>query len=134
MLGFECNPCGQPARLVSMLKWSALVGALLTSVTLQAQGDDAYLKALAAEAEKVGVKNTDDADHAAGGASGNAAGNPSTDIASFEQELKDNYQGSYTFYSRLPPRSQEEIFADYKGGAPIADIRKKIMNRFMHKQ
>ncbi|KRT56373.1 hypothetical protein Ga0074115_14217 [endosymbiont of Ridgeia piscesae] len=49
----------------------------------------------------------------------------------FEADLKSRYVGSYTFYMKLPPASQEEVFQDYRDGAAISDIRKKIMDRFL---
>lgn len=39
---------------------------------------------------------------------------------------------SYLFYTKLPVQSQEEVFLEYRDGAPIEEVRKTIMNRFLH--
>ncbi|RMG35231.1 MAG: hypothetical protein D6720_07650 [Gammaproteobacteria bacterium] len=49
----------------------------------------------------------------------------------FETLLKDHYLGTYRFYKKLPERSREEIFEQYRGGADIAVIRNKIVTRLL---
>ncbi len=90
--------------------------------------EDAFLSAIAEEAKKVEQR----AD--VGGQSEQAPlaeGGPTQE--EFEANLKSRYLGSFTFYRKLPGRSQEEIYLDYKSGVPIGDIRKKIMDRFLHR-
>ncbi|MEW8395104.1 MAG: hypothetical protein AB2707_02980 [Candidatus Thiodiazotropha sp.] len=63
------------------------------------------------------------------------AGDEETDgpsLQAFEEDLKARYMGSFTFYKKLPRRSREEVFEEYKGGASIDEIRKKIMDRFLN--
>ena len=66
-----------------------------------------------------------------GGAGAGAQGEASRQV--FESELKEKYAGSAVFYSKLPPATQEEIFLEYRSGASIAELRKKIMDRFLHR-
>lgn len=97
---------------------------------------DDYLSQIEAESGKVEadqattgdlVKPSNSADSAAG------ANNTNNSVgrAEFEQMLDKDYHGSYVFYMKLPQRSKEEIFQEYDKGAPIAVIRKKIIDRFM---
>ncbi len=53
-------------------------------------------------------------------------------LQAFEEDLKARYMGSYTFYLKLPKRTREEVFLEYRDGASIDEIRKKIMDRFLH--
>jgi len=53
-------------------------------------------------------------------------------IEAFEEDLKSRYRGSYTFYEKLPRRTQEEVFEEYRSGASIDEMRKKIMDRFLN--
>ena len=50
----------------------------------------------------------------------------------FEQELKRLYEGSYLFYTKLPERSREEVFIEYNQGASLEQVRKTIIDRFLH--
>ncbi|WP_316367963.1 hypothetical protein [Candidatus Thiodiazotropha sp. CDECU1] len=88
--------------------------------------EDPYLSAISIEAEKVESTETtlkSEADDP-GGVEG-----PS--LQAFEDDLRASYMGSFTFYKKLPRRSREEVFEEYKGGASIDEIRKKIMDRFL---
>ncbi|MBL3529215.1 MAG: hypothetical protein JMN27_16395 [gamma proteobacterium endosymbiont of Lamellibrachia anaximandri] len=90
--------------------------------------DDAFLSAIAEEAKKVEQRGDVD------GQSEQAPledGGPTQ--KEFEANLKSRYLGSFTFYRKLPGRSQEEIYLDYKSGVSIGEIRKKIMDRFLHR-
>ena len=108
-------------------RWLGLLGFLMFPLALPAAEGDDYLKQIQSEAFKV----SDDA----GGATASAGADASAaDIETFEQELEGQYRGSYLFYKKLPRRGQEEIFLEYQKGASIGDIRKKIMNRFLHSE
>ncbi|PVV16582.1 MAG: hypothetical protein B6D77_00830 [gamma proteobacterium symbiont of Ctena orbiculata] len=88
--------------------------------------EDPYLSAISIEAEKVESTETtpkSEADDPGGGEG------PS--LQAFEDDLRASYMGSFTFYKKLPRRSREEVFEEYKGGASIDEIRKKIMDRFL---
>ncbi|WP_260294302.1 hypothetical protein [Sedimenticola hydrogenitrophicus] len=104
----------------------AIIG-FVTSVSVMAAGEDDYLSALHQEAGKVD----------GGGASSRGAGGEAADgrlsRESFESELKEKYAGSAVFYSKLAPGSQEEIYQEYQSGASISELRKKIMDRFLHR-
>jgi hypothetical protein len=91
--------------------------------------EDPYLSALSKEAQKVEVEDQttqSESDEAAVSEDGNL------DMQMFEEDLKARYKGSYTFYQKLPRRTREEVFVEYRDGASIDEIRKKIMDRFLH--
>jgi hypothetical protein len=91
--------------------------------------EDPYLSALSKEAQKVEVEGKttqSESDEAAVSEDGYL------DLQMFEEDLKARYKGSYTFYQRLPRRTREEVFVEYRDGASIDEIRKKIMDRFLH--
>jgi hypothetical protein len=50
----------------------------------------------------------------------------------FEHQLEQRYGGTYLFYKKLPEKSQEEVFLEYRAGASIEGVRTTIMNRFLH--
>jgi hypothetical protein len=105
-----------------------VISFFVTPFSVMAAGDDDYLSALKQEASKVGKKGGDTE------ASGTArAEDKSASREAFEAELKEKYVGSAVFYSKLPASSQEEIFLEYQDGATIAELRKKIMDRFLHR-
>ena len=54
-------------------------------------------------------------------------------LQAFEEDLKTRHKGSYTFYQKLPRRSREEVFQEYRNGASIDELRKTIMERFLHR-
>ncbi|MET0060847.1 MAG: hypothetical protein AB2552_07205 [Candidatus Thiodiazotropha endolucinida] len=101
--------------------------AMLLFAQFTVAEEDPYLSAISSEAEKVESTETttgsevDDEDVVDG---------PS--LKAFEEDLKASYMGSFTFYKKLPRRSREEVFEEYKGGASIDEIRKKIMDRFLN--
>lgn len=99
----------------------------VTPFSVMAAGEDDYLSALHQEAGKVngGVDKSR-------GAGGEAA-DKLLSRESFETELKEKYAGSAVFYSKLTPGSQEEIYQEYQSGASISELRKKIMDRFLHR-
>lgn len=84
-------------------------------------GEDDYLSALKAEAGKVGVPVTAQAT------------DERLSREAFETELRDKYAGSAVFYGKLDPGNQEEIYREYRSGATISELRKKIMDRFLHR-
>ena len=110
-----------------MISLGLLCGVFVMSFSVSAAGDDDYLKALTQEADKVG--RTDNTESSTTGSG------PQNDASRqlFESELKEKYAGSAVFYSKLPPATQEEIFLEYRSGASIAELRKKIMDRFLHR-
>lgn len=116
------------SRSGRLLVLGLLFGVFVMSFSVCAAEDDDYLKALTQEADKVGSSGAAGSgvattDGAQGGVSRQA----------FESELKQKYAGSAVFYSKLPPATQEEIFLEYQSGASISQLRKKIMDRFLHR-
>ncbi|MCP3669305.1 MAG: hypothetical protein GY814_02495 [Gammaproteobacteria bacterium] len=53
-------------------------------------------------------------------------------MVEFENELKNRFLGSFTFYKKLPQPSKEEVYHGYLNGNSIKDTRKIIMSRFLH--
>jgi len=122
------------ARLHALIlrRFGRPLGAIVLAVVCTAGGwaaDDDYLSAISREAEKVEADAQPTLTE-----SGEAA--PSTDgglnLQAFEDDLKTRYKGSYTFYQKLPKRTREEVFLEYRDGASMDEIRKKIMDRFLH--
>ena len=89
--------------------------------------EDPYLSAISQEAEKVETPSSPAPTEAGG-----PAAQDGLNLQSFEEDLKARYKGSYTFYQKLPRRSREEVFQEYRDGASIDEIRKKIMDRFLN--
>ena len=50
----------------------------------------------------------------------------------FEELLRREHVGTFSFYSRLPDRSREEIFVDFSNGASMEALRGKIVDRYLH--
>jgi len=117
---------GEAGRIVPALHgvcWA--IFGFVTSFSVSAAGDDDYLSALQQEAGKV--------DERVAGATSSASTEERRSRESFESELKEKYAGSAVFYSKLAPGSQEEIYQEYQSGATISELRKKIMDRFLHR-
>lgn len=90
--------------------------------------EDPYLSAISIEAAKVETTAQPTLDKP----DAQPAGEDGLNMQSFEEDLKARYKGSYTFYEKLPRRTREEVFLEYRDGASIDEIRKKIMDRFLH--
>ncbi|MCU7929179.1 MAG: hypothetical protein KZQ90_00115 [Candidatus Thiodiazotropha sp. (ex Codakia rugifera)] len=103
--------------------------AMCLAAQLIAADEDPYLSAISSEAAKVEATAPElDSDEV--NATESATEGPS--VHAFEDDLKTRYMGTFTFYKRLPRRAREEIFEEYKDGASIDEIRKKIMDRFLN--
>ncbi|MES9990580.1 MAG: hypothetical protein ABW098_01400 [Candidatus Thiodiazotropha sp.] len=89
--------------------------------------EDPYLSAISSEAEKVESAATPPSSETV-----EAGEMDGPSLQAFEEDLKTRYMGSFTFYKKLPRRSREEVFEEYRGGASIDEIRKKIMDRFLN--
>ena len=111
------------------VKMVLIVSVFVIQFSVMAAGDDDYLNALNQEAQKVGEKDaTPEGSGSAGEINGNSV---SRDV--FEAELKEKYAGSSLFYGKLPEAAQEEIYLEYRDGVSISVLRKKIMDRFLHR-
>lgn len=92
--------------------------------------EDPYLSAITREASKVDggpeatLENVD---------SPSVSEDGGLSISAFEEDLQTRYKGSYIFYEKLPRRTREEIFEEYRQGASIGEIRRKIMDRFLNR-
>lgn len=100
---------------------------------------DAYLSELDAEARKVEAREIDGE---AGTSNVQSPAQVPADPANervgasreaFEALLKKNYLGTFGFYKKLPERSRQEIFAEYRAGAPVSEVRKKIIDRLLQR-
>lgn len=90
--------------------------------------EESYLDAISIEAEKLGGAPA--GDQVTG--SQLAVAVEDDRMITFEQDLEARYKGTYLFYKKLPIRSQEEVFFEHRQGASIEDVRKTIMNRYLH--
>ena len=109
-------------RLWAVLLTVACCGGVLAE-------EDPYLSTLSQEAKKVDAANQPTLSET-GESPAPAEGGLS--VQAFEEDLRAQYMGSYTFYLKLPRRTKEEIFLEYSNGASIDEIRQKIMDRFLH--
>ena len=126
--------CGRTLALIT-LPYAFAVVAWLLAVSSAVAADDPYLQMLDEEATKVGGVATDsntrqDVADAVPGVPREAPGVPSR--AEFEELLRVEHVGTYSFYRRLPERSREEIFIDYSKGASMESLRGKIVDRYLH--
>jgi len=105
----------------------AVLSAILLALPLDSY-PQSYLDAIRVEADKL-----DSGVSPEGGKAVTSEGADADDPRSkFEKELGDRYSGTYLFYQKLPKKSQEEVYLEYEGGASIDEVRKTIMNRFLH--
>lgn len=124
-------PCGDTLRrpcagLLAMLVVCAPAPCLAS--------DEAYLELLDAEATKVEPDATDKQGNSA--SSGPQLTERETEsLASreqFEVLLRQENVGTYSFYRKLPERSREEVFLDYRNGASMEALRGKVVNRYLN--
>lgn len=101
--------------------FGGVILGIVISFSVSGSEEDDYLSALKAEASKVGAPVT-------GGSADDRLSRES-----FENELKAKYAGSATFYGKLDAANREEIYQEYRAGATISELRKKIMDRFLHR-
>lgn len=92
--------------------------------------EDPYLSAISQEAKKV---DAEDQPTLAKPGSPGAGDEEGLSLKAFEEDLKTRHKGSYTFYQKLPLRSREEIFQEYRDGASIDELRQTIMQRFLQR-
>ncbi len=107
---------------------------LLSAVTPVFAADDPYLEMLDQEATKVDGRSSDTSKdgNAAPGTGGNPQPIALPSRERFEELLRRQNVGTYSFYRKLPERSREEIFLDYSRGASMEALREKIVNRYLH--
>ena len=133
---------GKRQFLLSVLGFLPVVGILGFS-TVAWSADD-YLSELEAEAGKVDAELTEEPDRATGPGAveqsvepgGQAPrsqekGDLASQRANFESLLKKHYFGTYGFYRKLPERSRQEVFEEYRRGVGMDKIRKKIVSRLL---
>ncbi len=115
-----------------------LGGCALWVASSPALSADDYLSELDSEAAKVEARGIDPsagkvevATPPVGEAAAPVVPVRSIDRVAFEGLLKKHYLGTYRFYKKLPERSREEIFEQYRGGADIGVIRNKIVSRLL---
>jgi len=109
-----------------------LIGALPASTQA---ADDTYLELLDQEVTKVepGVTDTTGDDLGGNQRDGReAVAQRAPSRAHFESLMSRQQMGTYSFYSRLPERSREEIFLDYSSGASMEALREKVIDRYLH--
>ena len=140
--GFSRNrPNGNGARRFYPAVCRMLTLVFMGLSTAVDASDEDYLTAIEMETEKVGVGG-------AAPAAGESVKKPRVapkketepdgrgldaglSIEKFEKELAERYTGSSVFYRKLARPDQEAVYAQYKDGAPLAEVRQKIMDRFL---
>lgn len=105
---------------------------ILAGWTLPGVAADDYLSELAAEVEKVEERAIDAADSGVTQAPSSGTGEADVAREAFERQLKKHYLGSYGFYQKLPERTRQEVFEEYRKGADMDAIRRMIVDRLLH--
>ncbi|MCB1773484.1 MAG: hypothetical protein KDI88_07695 [Gammaproteobacteria bacterium] len=129
-----CKSAGdmnRPARMTGRLQVAYLVMLLIGTGVVVASDDD-YLKLLDEEVTKVDGAGADGGGNPSPGTDGTASDRPPGNRQQFEDRLRDQHVGTYSFYRRLPERSRQEIFLDYQAGVPMDQLRDKVVERFLH--
>jgi hypothetical protein len=116
------------SRTVGLSFVSLLVPACLLLVSPILHSEDAYLDALRLEEERLNDKESADRDEV----KSESVASSDDQRAKFENELEASYRGTFLFYKKLPAKSQEEVFRERQQGASIDEVRKTIMNRYLH--
>jgi hypothetical protein len=121
----------QPNMLIQRWFGQDLLALMLMTIASFAASaeEDPYLSAISQEVQKLENESQPTLSQPGEAA---ASEDGSLDLRAFEEDLRARYKGSYTFYQKLPRRTREEVFIEYRDGASIDDIRKKIMDRFLH--
>ena len=125
---------------MSVLGFLPVIGILGFS-TIASSADD-YLSELEVEAGKVDAERIDpgratDPGAAKQSAEGEQASQSQEKLdlaaqrANFGSLLKKHYFGTYGFYRKLPERSRQEVFGEYRRGVGMDKIRKKIVSRLL---
>lgn len=112
---------GRMARLLALV----LAGCCGHAVA----AGDPYLEMLDREVAKVEVAPTD---NSPGTAAVDSAAQAGDSRDQFEARLRSEHVGTYSFYRRLPERSREEMYLEYRSGVPMAGLRDKIVQRFLN--
>lgn len=111
---------------------------ILMSATSVLVAQDDYLKALESEATKIDAEPersesvTGAGDVAVASAADSTPGSGVT-REQFESLMQDKYRGTYVFYRQLQPHTQEEIFSEFEKGVPIAELRDKVVERYLQR-
>lgn len=114
----------------------ATAAVALLAVAGSACGQDDYLRALEAEAGKVTAASPAAEHDSEQDSDTAAAGNAVPAVraqASFEALLESQYRGTFVFYKQLPVNVQEEFAAEFARGAPVAELRGKVVDRYLQK-
>ncbi len=125
---------GRPSGKVFFFLLASLYGLGWNHAALSA---DDYLSEIDAEAKKLDASATTEARGGSGAetqvdaASVEPAVNGEVSRAEFERQLKEHYLGTFGFYKKLPERSREEVFDEYRRGADMGQLRKKIIDRLL---
>ncbi len=116
--------------MVRGLKPFTLAVILSGCLSQAAIAEDDYLSMISSEAQKVDSESSPSAETTA----------PETvkptdkKYAAFEQELKDQYKGSYFVYMRLSDASKQSVYQDYTSGSSFDEVRKKILSLYSNRQ
>lgn len=120
---------------------AALLLGVTISLPVAAQQGDAYLQELDSEARDLNLdretrgqqKEVKDMRSAAGlaevPAEEQAELAPRLSQEEFEQDLRNNFFGSYSFYKRLEPAGKAKIYQQYLQDADPGQLRKRILEQ-----
>lgn len=115
---------------VHLRVWSCTTATAMALACAPPLFADAYMDAIRGEAAKIDAGPT----AAATAPKGKDSASQDTNATLFERELDQRYHGTYLFYKQLPGRSREEVLQAHANGATMDEIRKKVMERFLHSQ
>ncbi len=123
-----------------LIRSGELLAGLLLMMPMASNlvAQDDYLQALESEATKIDSESTSASDAQAAGAPATQFQTPPQPMSGvtreqFESLLQEEYRGTYVFYRQLQPYTQEEIFSEFEKGVPIADLRDKVVERYLQR-
>ena len=128
---------GSADRSCKQVFFFLFAGISLLGWSLPALSADDYLSELDAEVKKVeartidGETGRDVVEAPAEAAPVEPTANTGVSRADFERQLREHYLGTFGFYKKLPERSREEVFEEYRRGADMGQLRKKIIDRLL---
>lgn len=116
----------------AILPCSMAGGTLLLTAATSVPAQQDYLRTLDAEATKIQAPAPGSGTRGGPEPSGVTPALPA-DRAGFEALLQARYRGTHVFYRELPANAREEYFEEFTRGVPMAELRERIVDRYLQR-